>query len=281
MFHSIHGSAARYDPKVYAGLACTLLAVLVIACFAGTGALRAAGEKLPKGEKICDRYIEVTGGVKAYDKINNRVSKSTIDIPSQGMKLSMAIYAARPNRLYSIIESDVIGKMEKGISGDVVWEKSIMTGPVIKEGSERTQALQDATFDRLVHWRKIYKEAECVGVDTIAGRPCYKVVMTPKEGSPSTFYYEKESHLLAKVESVVESAAGRIPTESFLSDYREVDGIMIAHKITMHVMGQERVITVQSIENNVEMPQDRFMLPEDIKALVDKKKSEEAGVKEQ
>ena len=36
-------------------------------------------------------------------------------------------------------------------------------------------------------------------------------------------------------------------------------------------MGQERTVTLQSVEHNVKLPADRFALPPAIKAIVDKK----------
>ena len=47
-----------------------------------------------------------------------------------------------------------------------------------------------------------------------------------------------------------------------------------AHKARMKVMGQTRNIVTDSIKHNVEIPADRFKLPDEIQALVDKKKSE-------
>ncbi len=48
------------------------------------------------------------------------------------------------------------------------------------------------------------------------------------------------------------------------------------HKARVVVMGSERVMTVDSIEHNVKMPEDRFKLPEDIQTLVHKKKNEKS-----
>jgi hypothetical protein len=38
-------------------------------------------------------------------------------------------------------------------------------------------------------------------------------------------------------------------------------------------MGQERVLTIDSIEQNVDLPSDRFDLPEEIRALLEDKKT--------
>ncbi len=231
---------------------------------------KAAPDKLPEAAKILDKYVEVTGGKAAYEKIKNRVTKLTFEMVSQGIKAPMTIYSAMPNKLYFLLESDALGKIEKGVSGDVAWEITMMMGPQVKEGQEKIDMLRDATFDAAVQWRKLYNKAECVALETIDGKPCYKIIMTPNEGKPRTFYYDQSSNLLVKVEAVAETMMGSIPLVSIPSDYKKVDGILMAHKTRVIVMGQERILTIESIEHNVEMPADRFELPDPIKELLKK-----------
>jgi hypothetical protein len=59
-----------------------------------------------------------------------------------------------------------------------------------------------------------------------------------------------------------------VPLESYISDYREVDGILLPFKVRVAVAGQTRVMTNTSVKHNVELPADRFAVPEDILALI-------------
>ena len=230
--------------------------------------LHAAEEKMPEGETILDRYVEATGGMEAYEDINNRVTRGTFEIVQAGIKATMTIYHARPNRMYTLLESDALGKIEKGSNDEVAWELSVMSGPRIMEGQEKAGILLDATFDKFANWRKIYEKAECIGVETINSNPCFKVVMTPKTGKPPTLYFDCETNLLVKVKSIIEHQMGDIPIEVFISYYIKVDSILISKKSKVKVMNQERIITIDSIEHNAEIPKDIFTLPNEIYALV-------------
>ena len=95
--------------------------------------------------------------------------------------------------------------------------------------------------------------------------PCHKVQLTPRTGEPLIYYFHKESGLPHLVKSTVESAMGAIPVETRLDDYREVDGIQIPFEARISALGQERVLTTESIEQNVDFPEDLFALPEDIR----------------
>jgi hypothetical protein len=200
---------------------------------------------MPKAETILELYTKAMGGKAAYDKIRNRVTKAHMEFKAQGIKLKMTIYAAKPNKLYGVAESDDFGKIERGTNGKVAWEDSMMSGPVIKKGVEKRAFLREAALDRFVYWRQFFEKAECTGKETVEGKECFKVVMTSKvkkkkaEGDepeeklkPITVFFDKESHRIVKMVTLNKTPMGEFPFEYYLEDFREIDGILIHHKLT-------------------------------------------------
>jgi hypothetical protein len=226
---------------------------------------------LPAGEALLAKYVEATGGQAAYDKIKNRVSQGKLDLGAAGITLSLAVYAAKPDRVYTVADSDMTGRIESGVVDGIAWENSGMRGALVKDGPEKADAIRDATFDRLVYWKESTKSAECVGTADVDGKTAYKVVVTPKQGSPQTLYFDRDSGLILQTESTMVVSGQSIDVVSKPTDYREVDGIKAAFKMMQVVMGQERVLTLEKIQHNVELPADRFALPPAIKAIVEKK----------
>ncbi|MHC4945925.1 MAG: DUF620 domain-containing protein [Planctomycetota bacterium] len=273
-------------------LCCLSLLVAAMAGFIAPGALFADEEEdLPKAEAIIDKFIEATGGQAAYDKIKNRVVESVLELKAQGIKINVKMWMEKPNKMYSILESDMMGKSESGCDGEVIWENSMMTGPVVKEGKELHDALILRTFDRMIYWKNAYSKAECVAVEDVDGKKCYKVLLQLKEyrpageedaakkDNPHAAYFNKETYILERLDIEVTSPTGAFPLQSFFKDYKKVDDILVAHELTMKVMGQERTLTTMRVEQNAEIPKDRFKLPDEIQMLVDKKKAEEAEKK--
>jgi len=262
-----------------------LLATLILVSAVLVAPGQSPPDDLPSAKVILDRYVEATGGKVAYGKILNRVTEASLTMPGQGLELGLTIHAARPNRVYTVIEGEAVGTIEKGSDGEVVWERSLMTGPVVKEGREREDALRESTFDKLVHWRKIYAKAVCAGVEAVNGTPCFKVRVTPRSDPSGTgerarsqsLYFERTSGLLVRMKFTLESAMGPLPTEVILGDYKRVDGILLPHTMKTKVLGQERVVTVKRVRHNLELPADRFALPADVQALVAAKRPDEKG----
>lgn len=89
-----------------------------------------------------------------------------------------------------------------------------------------------------------------------------------------TVYFDKNTLLVKKIESNVVTDAGAIDVTAYLSDYKTVDGIKIAHRTEMELIGQKRVIEIQTIEHNVDLAEDQFDPPGEIKKLIEKAKGQ-------
>ncbi len=229
----------------------------------------AVGQDLPKAEDLMDKYVEVTGGKEAREKLKNRVSKGTVELA--GIKGKITIYQAAPNLMHTEMDMEGVGKFESGTDGTVVWEKNPITGPRLKTGVEKAATLRSALFNADVEWRKIYKQAKCTGEEKVGGQDCYKIELTPHEGDVITAFVNKHTGLTTKMITPVASPMGNVVTTSVVSDYRKVDGILLPHKMVTTVLTQEVVVTFTEQKHNVMLPENRFALPEEIKTLVDKK----------
>ncbi|MCP4248629.1 MAG: hypothetical protein GY778_16405 [bacterium] len=223
-------------------------------------------------DAILDKFVEATGGRAAYARIHNRVSTERLVHVGMGFEDSIVTYWARPNQRYTTITSEATGTVRQGTDGDVVWRLADQCGPIVEEGEARESRLIAAAFDRAVNWRKYYKKVELADEAEIDGRPCDKVVLTPNVGPPDTHYYDRQSHLLVKaLKPMVSSRMPTIVFEVGLSDYKEVDGLLIPHEMrqSFEMCGSKRemIIIAEKIEHNVDLPSDRFDPPEEIRQL--------------
>jgi len=233
-------------------------------------ALLAADESLPKAETVLDHYVEVTGGKAAYQQRHNEVQHGAIELSANGIRGTVTIYQAAPNKTLSVIEIEGVGKIESGSNGEVAWEQSIVQGARVKQGEEKIDSRRDGTFNAPILWRTIYAKAETVGSETVNGHDCYKVVLTPKEGKSVTEFYDKKSGLLVKSMATRTTPMGDIAAEIFLDDYRKEGDVLMPHKLTNKIAAQEFHVTLSSVEVNADLPKDRFDIPDEIKALMPK-----------
>jgi zinc protease len=227
---------------------------------------------LPTGEAVIAKYIAATGGAAEYDKVLNSIATGRMEMPAQGIKGKITIYQQMPDKQYSVAEIPGIGTIEDGVSGNIAWEKSALQGARLKTGEEKDAAIRAANDEtRLMNWKKFYKSVETTGVETVDGKPCYKVVLTPLSGKPETEYYEQASGLLIKSSAVVATPMGDVPVETALSDYRLEGKLLVPHKLKQGAIGQQFEILVDEVKYNTDMPKGRFDPPADVQALINKK----------
>ena len=243
---------------------------LALVLLLSSAPLFCADEALPKAETVLDRSIEVAGGKAAFEKRHNEVMHGSMEFTGRGVRGTMTVYQAEPDKNLAVIEIDGIGKIESGSNGDVAWENSALQGPRIKQGDERAGSLRDGSFNAALNWRKLYSKVENAGAETVEGHECYKIVLTPKEGKPTTQFFDKKSGLLIKTAVTRTTPMGEITAEVVADDYRKEGDILVPHKMVNRAAGQEFLIVVEKVEVNVELPKDRFDLPPEIQALLKK-----------
>jgi hypothetical protein len=233
----------------------------------------AFGADVPAPEAILDRFIEVTGGKAAYEHRKTEVVTGTVEIAAVGLKGTMVEYFAEPGKHYQAMELAGVGKMEAGLIDGVAWENSVLQGARIKTGEEKLQAVREAAMNGLYRWRDLYGKTEMAGEEVVDGELCYKLMMTPAEGRPETMYFEKKSGLMRKTTLVVASQLGDIAAESTSTEYRRFEDILAPSKVTEKVAGQELIITIESMKANQEIPAAKFALPDEVKALLARRKN--------
>lgn len=243
---------------------------LVLAGWLGL-TLTATGQGTPKAPDILDNYLKVTGGKEAHEKIKSQVSTGTMEMGGTGIKGKISALHAMPSKFLIRIEIEGLGTIEQGTDGKVVWEKNPITGDRILMGEEKTAFLRRADIHSDVNWRKHYKKVELAGEEKVNDKAAYKVVMTPDEGEKMTQFFDKESGLLVKIAVTAKTAMGEIPTESFVSDWKKVDGVLVPHKVRQIVLVQEITIVLDKVESNAKIADEKFAIPADIQKLLDKK----------
>jgi hypothetical protein len=226
-------------------------------------------QPLPDAASVLDRYIEVTGGRAAYEKHQTEIITGTIDFPAQGLKGKLTRYLA-PGQEYSIMELDAIGNIEMGISQGVAWERSVLLGPRIKAGAEKEQAIREAAFNAPIHWRELYPKVKNSGVVQIDGADCYDLVLSPATGNPEHEFYSRKTGLLVRTTTVAASQMGDVEIQVDVSNYKSFGGVLMPTRSQQRAGSQELSIAVDQVRVNETIPEDRFNLPADVAALLQK-----------
>lgn len=219
--------------------------------------------KIPKmsAAQVLEKSVEMRGGRKAFERITTTVIKGIVEMTNQGLKGTLEIYAKSPNKLLAIQRFEGIGEFKMGYDGKVGWSLDPIQGLRQLEGTELAQLKREATFNADLRWRELYKKVTLVGTRKVGQRNAYVIRLVPTLGKPVTHYYDTKTFLLLRIDSVQEGPQGEIPMESYLTDYRTVDGVKIPFVTRQRLPVGELVVRIQQLQTNVSLPDSFFTKP--------------------
>ncbi|WP_454801056.1 hypothetical protein [Mucilaginibacter phyllosphaerae] len=159
--------------------------------------LSASAQKMPSADAIIARYVKVIGGEKRWAEIKTSEFHATATLGDK--RLDMLVIKAGAGRYYQSLLGERISSIAIYDSGKGIMieneRKQVMKDPVALDHYElQACILPDMNYIKLKYKREV------LGLENINNEPCYKVVLTSKNGSVNTNYYEKKSGLLILVE---------------------------------------------------------------------------------
>jgi len=244
--------------------------LVALSCLGAVSLVFAAA--MPSGESLIAQCIQSEGGASAIERARTAIMTGTVEIVGRNMSGPLEMYQDG-DKAYTEIYLPGIGKVQEGFDGEVAWEMNLLQGARVKDGEELDAAKRAARMSVLSDWKDYYKSAVTEGVEEVGGKPVWNVVMTPAHGqSVEHFFFDRDSGLVVKMTQTLPTSMGDIPVEMILGDYRAVDGIQTPFLMTQSAMGQNMAMHIEKVIYNAKIPPGKFDLPEEVKALIRKKR---------
>jgi outer membrane lipoprotein-sorting protein len=215
-------------------------------------------------KEIIQKMIEATGGRKALESIDDSTVSGTIELIQQGLSGEITIYKKEPSKIRLDIE--LMGMViTQAYDGNMAWWTNPQTGateemPATEAASMKRDALpRDATFNPEKYGISFVYQ----GKESLEGKDHYVVEQTYADGFKVTLYVDCATYLITKSKGTVSSEIGELEFEQFASDYKQVHGLMIAHKITTYMNGAEsRILTITDVQYNTGLEDSMFIMEE-------------------
>ena len=222
---------------------------------------------LPSAESILDAFVEKSGGRAAFDHIANRRTTSTMMLSVLPAPAEVTTILTKAGPFHVVVDSQAIGKIEYGSDGRTLWEINPISGPQIKEGSEKKRFRHLYGLDLPMRWREVFKKVECAALEPVEEKMAFKVTAISADDYAVTYYFDQATGLLVKIEYPMETLAGKSSQEIYLRDYRAVQGTLFPYTQVRKELGREMTLTFKSVEYNVDIPEGAWTLPEAIRKI--------------
>lgn len=185
---------------------------------------KAKMEKVPLSpDELIEKYVEALGGQQALDNVQTMVNEGKASLTAQGREMNGTIIQKfkTPNKEYLAADIGVL-KQTMWVDGTSAWVNAM--GAMQKlDGKELDKMISDAT---LFNETKLIKRGfKC----TVLGKQNGIILMkaVSPAGVESTYYYDAETYLIKKAETIEDTPQGPMPVTEYFKDYAKFDGIMM------------------------------------------------------
>jgi zinc protease len=215
---------------------------------------------LPTSDQILDHYLQAVGGRDAWMKLTSRVSTGTIDIPAANISGTLDLKEKAPNQTLAVVTLGGAA-FRQAFDGKVGWSDDPRSGLRELSGDELEETRRDADFSHPVDMRILYKKFVVLDAEKVDEHDAFLMEVTPENGAPEKMYFDSATGLLIRVVSQRHTPDGVTPIQIDVSDYREVDGIMLPFSIHQAAGEMEFTMKLNEIHHNVDIDSAQFSKP--------------------
>jgi outer membrane lipoprotein-sorting protein len=221
-------------------------------------------------DEVIAGNLEAKGGEDAWKAVQTVRMKGTMRMAggaAGALELPFNIEFKRPGKVR--LEFTMQGMTAiQAFDGETGWTVMPFMGkpdPETMADDQLKQLKDQAEFDGpFVDYKAKGNQIELLGTEEVDGTPAFKLKVTKPNGDVDTVYLDEEYLVEFRQESKREIQGNQVEVATVVGDYKEVDGLMFAHSMEMAFGGGEaqQVITINSIEVGVDIPDERFAMPE-------------------
>jgi hypothetical protein len=232
--------------------------------------LAAQAASAQTAEEVIEKSITAMGGRAALEKIKSRLVTGTLSIgtPAGDIAGTVEMYGAAPNKQRTVIKADLSAfgagalVIDQRFDGTVGYAMDTMQGNREITGSQLDNMKAQGFPHPFLSYKASGMSVKLGPKEQVLGRDMFVLLFETTTGTPIKQYVDAETFLPARTIITAEvPQMGKIEQMVDPTDYREQDGVKIAHKMTLTNAMQSITMTFTKVENNVALDEKMFVKP--------------------
>ena len=216
-------------------------------------------------EEVVEKMIQAQGGRDVLAKIKDSTFTGTLEMIQMGMTGAASMYQKEPNMMR--MDGEVMGMtFTQAFDGEIAWMRNPQTGSIEEMPEKFVVYMKREAMgnDALLNPQKYGITFNYTGKEKIEEKEYLVLEQTYSDGFKATLYLDPETYLIYKTKGLTLNQMGvEVEQETFLSDYKEVEGVMVPHTITSYQDGEEFItITLTEVSFNTGLEDSFFKMSE-------------------
>jgi thiol-disulfide isomerase/thioredoxin len=231
------------------------------ATVSATPVARISNPDQPTINDVLNKYVQALGGRAAVARVTSRVTKGRVDIAGVSFGGKLETYAKAPNMALTVMTAEPMGVLKRGFDGLTAWSRSDQKDARQPSPTELAALADDLQLYRDIKLREIYPRMRFLDKGNVGTREVYILEAISRSGSTEKLYFEVESGLLLRRDTMRPSSRGPVQAEFYFSDWRDVDGIKLPFKTTERLAGTTYIFTLEEVRHNLQLDDEVFRAP--------------------
>ncbi len=211
-------------------------------------------------DEMRTRMIEAMGGEAVLKKVQDMTIMGTAELTMQGLSGSITLHKKEPNKRR--LDFDVMEMIiTQAYDGETGWMINPQTGAVedMPEQMAAEWKRESMPIDSLLNPQKYGVTYTYKGKEQVEGRDHFVLEQTYPDGFQATIYLDSQTYLITKSKAMVPGQMGDVEVEQYSSDYKEVNGLIMAHSSVQYRDGEEFLkLTIEEVKLNTGLEDSLF-----------------------
>jgi hypothetical protein len=233
-----------------------------------TFSIAAFAQDIKTADEVLSKYLANTGGLEKWKAL--KTVKMTGKASMQGMDLPVTLFKKEPVKQKMLIQVQGT-EIVQAYDGVDAWMINPFMGgkDPVKMTEEQALEFKDQKFeDEFIDYKKKGHEVTLMGNEEVEGVKCYKIQLiknknNDKEDVTEVHYFDAENFVpILQVSYVRVGPDKGKEVKTYLSDYQDVNGLMMPFFIEQKMNGQSfQKITIEKAFTNEPMEDSMFVFP--------------------
>ena len=221
-----------------------------------------SSKTLPTVAEILQKYETAEGGRDAWTHFSTRYMKGIYQTEDASFFAAIERSDKAPNKTFSKITMPNGVVVREVCDGKSAWIEDARGGIHDFVGAALESHLREARFDSGVILLLAISAGKTVATAQVGAHSTYVVDFTPQKDTSSKVYFDTESGFPVRVDDILHRADGDFAVQTFLDDYRPVDGVYFPFRIRHVEKGNVFTVRVTQIKDNPPIDDSIFQKPD-------------------
>jgi hypothetical protein len=234
------------------------------ATLANTETPAASGKPLtlPTAQELLKKFADATGGEEVWSKMTTRMIKGIYQTEDASTFAGIETTSKAPNKTLTKITFPNGATVRETCDGRSAWLEGPTGRTVEFTGAALESRLKAANFDDRGRILLAALTGRVLGQVRVGTHTAYMMEFMSSKKVTSKLYFDAQSGFVVRSDDTIHQDGGDYTVETYMDDYRPVDGAYYAFRIRHVEKGNIFTVRVTQIKNNLTVDDTAFAKPE-------------------